>query len=145
MYWVDWGSSRRGVIERASMDGTSRSIVHNISVASPVSLALDPVTQTLYWIDDGRIESSSVDGSNRRMLLFRPSILSDTFGMAVFKGTIYWTERAKRTIYSTSVSNPVNYKAVWQASNYVLNFSGGAYEIAIVSPSEQPACEYSVF
>ena len=143
MYWVDWGSSRGGVIERASMDGTARTVLHNSTVTLPVSLALDISTQTLYWIDStfsslGRMESSSVDGSNRR-LLFSPSTnLQRTGGMAVFQNTIYWAARNERSIDTTSRLNPGGVTTLWTAST-----TDVPHEISIVTPSEQPPCKYS--
>ena len=141
---MDWGVSRGGVIERASMDGTARMVLHNSTVTSPVSLALDSSTQTLYWIDHslsilGRMESSSVNGSNRRLLFFSLSTLLRTGGMAVFQNTIYWAARNERSIHVTSRLNPVDdVTTLWTASS-----TDTPYEISVVAPSEQPPCKYS--
>ena len=50
------------------MAGTSRSVLHTNNLVAPIGLTIDYSSQTLYWIDTARrrIESSSVDGSNRR-------------------------------------------------------------------------------
>ena len=139
MYWVDWGSTRGGVIERASMDGTSREVIHSVQVTTPVSLALDSNSQTLYWIDSAllRMESSSVDGSNRRVLFSSSSTLQRTWGMAVFQNTIYWDQRNTMTLHSTSRLIPgIDVSNLWRASIYE------PYEISIVIPSEQPQGKY---
>ena len=38
-------------IERASMDGTSRTVLHSTGLASAYGLTLDYDSQTLYWTD----------------------------------------------------------------------------------------------
>ena len=67
LYWTETSISNPK-IERASMDGTSRTVLHNTGLIFPSGITLDYTTQTLYWIDAGRlrIESSNVDGSNRQ-------------------------------------------------------------------------------
>ena len=136
---MDWGSTRGGVIERASMDGTSREVIHSVQLTTPVSLALDSNSQTLYWIDSTllRMESSFVDGSNRTVLFSSSSTLQRTGGMAVFQNTIYWAQRNTMTLHSTNRSTPgTNVSNLWTASNYE------PYEISIVTPSEQPQGKY---
>ena len=61
MYWTD--------TERASMDGTSREVLHNTNLVWPTALTLDYDTQTLYWLDASldKLETSHVNGSNRRL------------------------------------------------------------------------------
>ena len=140
MYWVD---SKRGVIERASMDGTSRSILHSSGINSPVSLALDRDTQTLYWIDSAlnRMESSFVDGSNRKILITSSSTLQQTHGMAVFQNLVYWTEQDSRRLHrvSTLTPDPSFISTLWTFPTI-----DKPYEITVVAPSDQPAGEYTL-
>ena len=49
MYWTCWGDEAR--IERAVMDGSDRSVIHNTSLVWPNAITLDIATQTLYWAD----------------------------------------------------------------------------------------------
>ena len=139
MYWVD---SERGVVERASMDGSSHMVLHKSGVTTPTSLALDRDAQTLYWIDSGRnrLESSSVDGSNRKLLITGSAALHKTHGMAVFQNKIYWTEQSNRMLHSISISSPDLISNVWEFST-----NDDPYEIAVVAPSEQPACELNTY
>lgn len=142
MYWVDQG---RQVVERASMDGTSRSILHSTGLVSPIALALDTDTQTLYWIDNAKdqLESSFVNGSNRKTVI-TGSFSDPTYGLDVFQNTIYWTNSVTKRLYLTSL-NTIHIRSLQ-------TFFGTdvLYELAIVAPSKQPfgmsfiaACYYS--
>lgn len=57
-------------IERVSLDGIGRDVLHNTSLGNTFSLTLDIPSQTLFWLDTSlrRVESSNVDGSNRTTL-----------------------------------------------------------------------------
>ena len=136
---MDW---KRGVIERASMDGTARSILHSSNIIYPVSLALDRDTQKLYWIDSvlNRMESSFVDGSNHKILITSSSTLRRTHGMAVFQNLVYWTEQNRRKLHRISTSSPSGFiSTLWTFPT-----TDKLYEITVVAPSDQPAGKYCV-
>ena len=59
------------VIEKASMDGANRTILHNTRLMLPNALTLDISTQTLYWADARLdvVEKSNVDGTNRQLVI----------------------------------------------------------------------------
>ena len=90
MYWSDWGSVAR--IEKASMDGASRVVIHNTNLVWPNALTLDIPTQTLYWADANLdvVESSRVDGSNRQLIT--QVGLGHPFGIAVKNTVLYITD-----------------------------------------------------
>ena len=102
LYWTDTGSR---TIERASMDGSSRTALHTTNLETPYALAIDYATQTLYWSDYAlnKLESSRTDGSNRRLL---NSNLRDPYAMAFFAGKLYWTDFSYNGIYSTLTNSP---------------------------------------
>ena len=133
---MDW---KRGVVERASMDGASRNILHSSGINSPVSLALDRDTQTLYWIDSAlnQMESSSVNGSNRKILITSFFTLHQTHGMAVFQNLVYWTEQDRKRLHTTRLSPPGLISTLWTCYTF-----DKLYEIAVVAPSDQPAGKY---
>ena len=89
VYWTDAGSEPR--IEKAFMDGTGRSVIHNTGLSQPTVLALDIPTQTLYWGDSHlrRVESSEVDGSNRRLIV---AGVSAPFGIVVDTNRIFFSD-----------------------------------------------------
>lgn len=106
MYWTDNGNVPK--IERASMDGTSRVVIHATNLTSPYGLALDIGTQTLYWTDYGRdvLESSSVDGTNRK--IFTSRMLLYPLYLTFYDGNLYWGDLSYNRLLTTSISSPDN-------------------------------------
>lgn len=104
MYWTDLGTVPK--IERASMDGTSREVLHNTSLIRPNALTLDYGTQILYWMDAylDKFESSNVDGSNRKLL--STAHIYHPFGITLYQGWFYWTDWEQRGVFSASVGLP---------------------------------------
>jgi len=96
MYFSDWGAV--GWIEKASMDGTNRTVIHNTSLVWPNALTLDIPNQNLYWADASldKIEKSGVDGTNR-MLLARSGVVHP-FGMVLGGNILYFTDWSDDTI-----------------------------------------------
>ena len=94
MYWSDWGAV--ATIERASMDGQAKQILHNSQLVYPNGLTLDYQHQVLYWIDASldKIESSNVDGTNRTLIanfaLSSPNY--HPFSMTFFNNILYWSD-----------------------------------------------------
>ena len=95
------------------MDGTARMVLHDTNISSPVGMTLDYDTQTLYWIDSWlrTLESSGVDGSNRKLLTELPRF-SRPWDVTFFEGTLYWTDQQLNAIYSTSTDTPGNFSIV---------------------------------
>ena len=102
MYWSDWGGVRK--IERASMDGQARQILHNSRLVWPNGLTLDYQNQVLYWIDASldKIESSNVDGTNRTLIanfaLSSPNY--HPLSMTFFNNILYWSDWGTDMIHS---------------------------------------------
>lgn len=102
MYWTDIGTDR---IERSTMDGNFRTVLHSSGLSTVYGLTLDYQNQTLYWVDysNNRIEKSSVTGSNR--VVVRTG-LRDPWGVTYHAGRLYWTDWYYDRIYSTSATSP---------------------------------------
>ena len=130
MYWTDWGTVAK--IERASMDGTSRVVLHSTNLRWPNALTLDYNTQTLYWMDAflDKLESSNADGSNRR-LLSRTQI-RHPFDVTFYQKRLYWTDWQLNTVYSALVDHPTQVSVVMRG--LVLDPMG----ISVVSVDRQP-------
>lgn len=64
MYWSQWSPGR---IERASLDGTNRTMFVSSSIEWPSGLTIDHQSKVLYWSDMhiDHIERINLDGSNR--------------------------------------------------------------------------------
>ena len=92
------------MIEKASMDGMGRVVLHSTGLVWPNALTIDYGTQLLYWADASldRIESSNTDGTNRRIItrsgIFHP------FSMTAFKDILYWTDWRVDSVYSLDVN-----------------------------------------
>lgn len=131
MYWTDWGENPS--IQRAAMDGTSRTPLHTTGLVWPNGLTIDYDTQTLYWVDASldHIETSSIDGSGRRVLtslyIYHP------FGITFFRGSLYWTDWQVKAILTVPVIPPLNFQVV--ISNLIFDPMG----IHVVSLERQPS------
>ena len=105
-YWTDWGDVAK--IERASMDGSDRTVLHDTDLFWPNGLTLDYEAQILYWADASldKIESSGVDGTNRRLItqqnVFHP------FAITVHENTLYWTDWQINSILARGLSPSEN-------------------------------------
>lgn len=102
MYFTDWGTVGR--IEKASMDGTNRTVIHNTSLVWPNALTIDIPTQTLYWADASldKIEKSNIDGRNR-IVLAQVGVVHP-FGIVFENGTLYFSDWSDNTIRYLSAS-----------------------------------------
>ena len=119
-------------IEKASMDGTSRVVIHATNLTSPYGIALDIGTQTLYWTDYGRnvLESSSVEGTNRKILTSR--MLLYPFYLSFYEGNLYWGDLSYNRLLTTSISSPDN--VAFFGSYYHYDF----YGVQVISSALQP-------
>ncbi len=129
LYWTDTGSLNK--IERASMDGTSRRVLHSTSLTDPYGLALDIDTQTLYWTDISRnvIERSNTDGTNR--LTLTTSTISDPYFLTYYDGILYWGDLGYNRLLVTNVSSPTS------GSNFGIALGSDVYGIQVISPDKQ--------
>lgn len=93
-------------IQRVSMDGTGKTILHDTSLTAPYGLTLDYDTQTLYWTDYtlNKIEKSNADGSNRALVT--TSMINDAYSITFFDGRLYWTDLSYNRILTTPVNSP---------------------------------------
>ena len=105
MYFTDWGTVGR--IEKASLTGTNRRVIHNTSLVWPNALTLDIPTQTLYWADASldKIERSGVDGTNRTILAQLGVV--HPFGIVLNGSMLYFTDWSDNTIRYLSASGGI--------------------------------------
>ena len=131
MYWSDWGEPAK--IERASMDGSDRTVLHDTGLTWPNGLAIDYQLQRLYWADafTDRIEYSSVDGTGREILLTVASGLHHPFAITVSGDQVYWTDWANFTVYTAHKQAAISPFSVY--SNFIVPPNG----IEAVDPHRQ--------
>ena len=129
LYWTDVGNDR---IEKASMDGTDRTVLHSTGLSTVYGLTLDYDNQILYWADysNNQIEYSLTDGSNRTVLT--SSGITDPFSITFFDGNLYWTDWSDHRIYTLSVDSPST------ISQVTSNLGQDLYGIHVVTKQRQP-------
>ena len=100
------------------MDGLGRKILHNTELSRPYALTIDYGSQTLYWADydQDKIESSSVDGSNR--ILLTTMNINYPYYMTFYAGILYWSDITLDDILSLPVSSPNNVTTVASYNSY---------------------------
>ena len=96
MFWLNAVKPSR--IERARLDGRSRTILFSGSLDNPTALCADEESGKLYWADVGlqRIEFGDFDGGNRREL-FRANSLQP-IGLAILGRWLYWIDKEARQL-----------------------------------------------
>ena len=116
------------------MDGRSRMVLHNTGLADTYAITMDYENQILYWADFtlNKIESSNVDGSNRRTLT---TSLRDPFSMAYYNGRLYWGDNSFNRVYNGPVESLGSGTAIGGGVSY------DVYGIHIVSRETQPLGE----
>ena len=131
LYWTDSGIPAK--IERASMDGTSREVLHSTGLVRPNALTLDYDNQILYWMDAflNKLESSNADGSNRKLLL--TTQIFHPFGITFFQNRLYWTNQTLNSVLSAPVNCPT------AVSNLTSGLQLDPMRITVASVERQPA------
>ena len=124
MYYSDWHHSNPK-IESMYMDGTNRKYIISSDVSAPSGLAIDKIEQRLYWCDMhlDTIESSNLDGTNRRVLFdhynYDPTIPLESvtgeiqlpYGLTLHQEKVFWTDWRRRAVYSADkrIGSTINY------------------------------------
>lgn len=106
-------------------------VLHNTNLADTYAITIDFDNQVLYWADItlNKIETSSVDGSNRRTLT---TSLRDPFSIAYYNGRLYWGDNSFNRILTGTVTAPGSGTYIGGGLSY------DAYGIHIVSRETQP-------
>ncbi|XP_066268020.1 low-density lipoprotein receptor-related protein 6-like isoform X1 [Branchiostoma lanceolatum] len=97
MFWTNMGNTP--TIERAALDGTERrTLFNNNDIKRPGSLAVDITHGKLYWTDYGlnRIQSSDLDGTNRRVLV--DLTIGSIVTMTIYDDHLYWSDSVDKII-----------------------------------------------
>lgn len=128
LYWTDYGTD---TIERASMDGRSRMVLHRTNLRDTYCITMDYENQVLYWADFtlNKIESSNIDGSSRRTLT---TSVRDPYSMAYYNGRLYWGDNSFNRVLTGTVTSPGGGTFLGGGVSY------DVYGIHIVSRETQP-------
>ena len=101
MFWSDWGEVPK--IERAAMDGSSRSVIVSTQIGEPYGITLDYSTKRVYWTDndEDRIEFSDYFGGSRTVLVGAADGVIDPFALTIYEDLLYWTDWEQNAVYGT--------------------------------------------
>uniref|UniRef100_UPI0037E7C5F3 very low-density lipoprotein receptor n=1 Tax=Semicossyphus pulcher TaxID=241346 RepID=UPI0037E7C5F3 len=96
MFWTEIGNIVK--IERAGMDGSDRRAVVNSSLGWPGGVAVDTISDRVYWTDERLrlIGSATLDGDDIQILQMKET--TNPFSLAVFDDMLYWTDAKKRVV-----------------------------------------------
>ncbi|XP_033119828.1 low-density lipoprotein receptor-related protein 4-like isoform X4 [Anneissia japonica] len=76
LFWTELGNTYPPKIERSSMAGANRTTIVT-GLSDPRSIAVDIITNRIYWIDnsvaESKVESSDLNGDGRRTEVSQPS------------------------------------------------------------------------
>ena len=119
------------------MDGHSRMVLHSTNLADTYTITMDYENQVFYWADYtlNKIESSNVDGSNRRILT---ASVRDPYSITYYNGRLYWGDSAFNRILTGTVTSP-------GSGSYIGGgVSSDPYGIHVVSREAQPLGEHRI-
>ncbi len=97
---IYWSDKYRGVITRASFDGTNQEDIVTTGLSYPEGVVIDIEHGKIYWVDSNHIGCSNLDGGEQTVLIAAPCILSGNrtrcstgAGLALdpMEGKLYWT------------------------------------------------------
>ena len=127
-YWTDIGSDS---IERASMDGKFRIILHNTDLSDTFAITIDYENQILYWADYtlNKIERSDTNGSNRVTLT---SSVRDPFSIAYYNGRLFWGDNSLNRVLTGTANSPDSGTYIGGSVSY------DVYGISVISRDTQP-------
>ena len=128
LYWTDIGTDR---IEKASMDGTSRTVLHSTGLSAVYALTLDYANQIIYWADfsNNRIEKSFTNGSNR--VLVTSTGIIDPWAITFYDGILYWTDTNQNSLYKLNLSTP-------SIVTRILSVGQDSFSIHVITEERQP-------
>ena len=96
------------------MDGSARKTLHDRGLFWPNAITVEYDSQTLYWADASldKIESSAVNGSNRKLIT--TAFIFHPFDITFYNGTLYWSDWRADSILRTQTSSPDNVDQLFQ-------------------------------
>jgi hypothetical protein len=94
-----WGIGGR--IMKALQDGSNKTVVIEERYSYPGSLAVDILSEKIFWVDILLHELSSIDfeGNNYQTILRSKELFSIPTSIAVFDDSIYWSNNMDHSVY----------------------------------------------
>ena len=128
LFWTDWSYPAK--IEKASMDGSDRRVLHGTGLFWPNDITLDYQRRRVYWADAfmNKIEHSFYNGSDRVVLL---GGLVHPFGLALVGELLFWTESSDRSVRVTHSRQSLGVSVLRESLRF------RPYGIEAVTPTRQ--------
>ncbi|KAM9744181.1 low-density lipoprotein receptor-related protein 2 [Menidia menidia] len=110
MFWTEIGNVVK--IERAGMDGSERRALVNASLGWPGGIAVDTISDRIYWTDERLkvIGSVTLDGNDIQILQMKET--TNPFSVAVFNDMLYWSDAKRRIVQAASKLSGKNHRVL---------------------------------
>jgi len=110
LYWTNC-KVKNASVERIGLDGNGRVTIIKDDIDMPRGIAVDQLTDRLFWIDDKvgiffAVESSNLDGSDRQLVVKDKH--HEPIQLAITEDSIYWTDRADKAVWSYPKPSYIN-------------------------------------
>ncbi|XP_070690670.1 very low-density lipoprotein receptor [Pempheris klunzingeri] len=142
MFWTEIGNVVK--IERAGMDGSERMAVVNSSLGWPGGVAVDTISDRVYWTDERlrAIGSATLDGHDIRILQMKET--TNPFSLAVFNDMLYWSDAKKRMVLAAHKISGKNHKVLLKRPRqpFGVKIIHQLFQMGIKSPCEKMTCSH---
>lgn len=103
-------------IDRALMDGTQRTTIVSNYIYKATGLALDYVTQRLFWCDSqlDQIVVVNYDGQQRHTIIRGSSKVPSPIRLTVFENVAYWTDSTRQGVLRLDMHNISDIEVIYR-------------------------------
>ncbi|XP_034057892.1 LOW QUALITY PROTEIN: low-density lipoprotein receptor-related protein 8 [Gymnodraco acuticeps] len=142
MFWTEISNVPK--IERSGMDGSERRVVVNSSLGWPGGVALDPISERVYWTDERlrAIGSATLDGEDIRILQMKET--TNPFSLAIFNDMLYWSDAKKRVVFAANKNSGKNRQVLLKTINqpFSVKIIHPLLQTGFESPCENIVCSH---
>ncbi|XP_049434253.1 very low-density lipoprotein receptor isoform X1 [Epinephelus fuscoguttatus] len=142
MFWTEIGNVVK--IERAGMDGSERKAVVNSSLGWPGGVAVDTISDRVYWTDERlrAIGSATLDGDDIQILQMKET--TNPFSLAVFNDMLYWSDAKKRVVLAAHKISGKNQQVLLKRPRqpFGVKIIHPLLQMGIESPCEKIDCSH---
>uniref|UniRef100_A0A3Q3N1G3 Low-density lipoprotein receptor related-protein 13 n=1 Tax=Mastacembelus armatus TaxID=205130 RepID=A0A3Q3N1G3_9TELE len=142
MFWTEIGNVVK--IERAGMDGSERTVVVNSSLGWPGGVAVDTISDRVYWTDERlkAIGSATLDGDDIPICLSFKT--TNPFSLAVFNDILYWSDAKRRVVQAAHKISGKNRQVLLKRPRqpFGVKIIHPLLQMGIESPCEKIHCSH---
>ncbi|MCJ8742663.1 hypothetical protein PDJAM_G00084880 [Pangasius djambal] len=142
MLWSEIGKESQ--IKRAGMDGSERKVLLSHALNWPIALAVDIITDRIYWADEKLkcIGSATINGKDVRLLQLTET--SSPFSVAVFNDMVYWSDTQRQAIHRAHKITGKNHKVILKRPGqpFGLKVVHPLMQYKVLNPCERLRCSH---